>query len=420
MSGAAILLLLLSYFQVFAHDEIQPPENLHIAVPILGDVLLTWKHQIAPQNKSIKYNISYNTSEKSENFETHKNYTQFMVELHGGFTAHVASYIDDPEDSDFPKASELNRSSVSLLPYSGAEGTAASNVSCQIEFWALEKSLLSCNWVPGNAAPADTEYNLYYRFEGVVERCQNYTIEPGGRRETGCHILSSAISITSAQNILVHINGTSKSQKIKAMEKIFDKTAIEIVPPVQNLTLGVNGLHWIKPIQILSDICFQYEVNIQSKSRNYTVTIVNTSYINEDLHKVSSTQLVRVRAVGQKPCWPDKRSQWTEIIQIGEGIDSSDYLGIIVSVCVIVTCIIVFLLCVRFWGHIFPQIPKPKNDLKEAFQNVQSQALMHCSSWSNEEIISYIEEVVEPDKYKTCSDYGHLGDYSSSGSHKPL
>lgn len=423
MSGTATLLLLLSCCQVLAYDDIEPPQELNITVPTIGEVVVTWKHIIAPQNKSIKYLVNVSTPETtprrtktSENTSTLR-----MVEgLQEGLAVHVAAQIRDPQ-SDGPTI-QSKWISGSLPPYPGVNGTSATNISCQIDLMASKESSLSCKWDPGDKAPADTEYNLYYRYEDVIEKCQDYITEPGGHRRTGCSMVSGVISPNSAKNILIHVNGTSKSLKIKAMEKIFLTSTIETIPPVQNLTINVSGIHWRKPVDSLPGACFRYEVNIWSKDRNETITVRHSGYSSVILQKPSNRQFIRVRAVGKITCWPVNTiySQWTDIIWIGEDVDRNDTLGIIVSVCLIVTCILIFFLCIRFWRHIFPHIPKPKNDLKEAFQNVQSQALMRCNSWDNEEVISYIEEVVDPDKYKTSSDYGNIGDYSSSGLCKPL
>ncbi|XP_075688560.1 interleukin-5 receptor subunit alpha isoform X2 [Rhinoderma darwinii] len=435
MSGAATLLLLLCC-QVFAYvtvhscvleeqscsvkhgrrdragarssdesgDEIKPPQELSIPVPTPGHVKI-------------------NTPEKTEEIKIFHTHTiRSMVALHRGPTAQVATQVYEPEDYGFPEDSELSSwETEDLSQYPGVEGTSATDLSCQIYIEASERCSLSCNWAPGGKAPPDTMYDLYYRYGGVTEQCQDYKTEAGGQRRTGCHILSSVISIKNSRKILVHINGTSNNQQIKAMEKTFTSSDIEIIPPIRNLTMNENRLQWIKPLDSLTDRCFHYQINIWSHDRNETITVGHTSYLTDALQKPATRQSVRLRAVGKTPCWfHETYSSWTDFIHIGEDTDRGDKLIIIVSVCLIVACIIIFFLFIRFWGDLFPQIPTPKNDLKETFQTLQGQALMRCNSWDNEEVISYIEELVEPEKYKTSLEYARIGDYSSSGLCKPL
>ncbi|XP_069824805.1 interleukin-5 receptor subunit alpha isoform X2 [Dendropsophus ebraccatus] len=408
MPGKVTLLLLLSCYQVFAHDGIEPPQELNVNVYPPGKVVLTWKHTVPPQNETVLYWVIVNTSNKSEEFVTYANTFTHITELHNGLSVKVAALISDKLTDWVSK---------DIPPYPGADGTSATDLSCQIDIEESEKYCLSCTWLPGVKAPADTDYYLYYRSDDVTKKCEDYVTEPGGQRRTGCCILSTVISIKHSSLILVHINGTSKSLQIKAVEQTFMSGHIETIPPVRNLTMDVNGLHWRKPLNTIPDSCFNYEVNIWSKGSNETITIGHSSYSSDALKKSSNKKFICVRAIGKKPCWQHKLSAWKNIVT-EEGVDRNDTLGIIIPACLIAACIVIFLLCIRFWGHIFPQIPKPKNELKESFPNVRSQALMRCNSLDNEEVISYIEELVESDN--TSSNYGHIGNYSSSGLCKTL
>ncbi|XP_056381010.1 interleukin-5 receptor subunit alpha isoform X2 [Hyla sarda] len=398
-------------------DGIKPPQDLDIAVNVPGQVVLTWQHIVPPKNKSITYTVKLSTPGHKQEIKTSTNTSTQQITLHRGLTVDVAAEIKE----DGSKSGWVSKS---IPPYSGVEGTSATDLSCEIYLHESEKCNLSCKWTPGKKAPADTEYSLSYRYGTNTESCQDFVTEPGGQRQTGCHILSSIISMNNTMDFLVHVNGTSKSLQIKAVEKIFNTQEIEIIPPVRNLKMDLNGLHWKKPINSFKDNCFIYEVNIWSKDSNDTIKVRHSNLSNNFLQKHSNRQSIRVRAVGKLPCWiPNRYSAWTDIIEIGEVIDRSDSLGIIVPVCLTVACVGIFLLCIRFWGHMFPQIPKPNNDLKESFQNVQSQALVHCHSLDSEEMISYIEELVESDKYKMSdklSGYGYVENYSSSGLYKTL
>ncbi|KAM4021508.1 interleukin-5 receptor subunit alpha isoform 2-T4 [Anomaloglossus baeobatrachus] len=343
------------------------------------------------------------------------NSTSHYMELHRGLTAQVAAEIYETKDSDTPMSGGVSTwASQNLPPSPGLDGTSVTNLSCRIDIETSGKRSFSCYWTPGDKAPADTEYNLYCGHSNSIERCKNYVTEPAGRKRTGCIIPYIDLSKSSVPWIVVHINGTSRSLKIKAMEKMYESTEIETIPPVQNLKADGKGLHWTKPVQTFSDSCFQYHVNISSKSRNEMITVSQCSF-NDTEQWSAVRHVIRVRAVGKEPCWKtEKYSPWTEMIPIGEDMDRSDTTGIIVSVCVIAAFFITFFLCIRCWKHLFPEIPKPKNELKEAFQNKQNQALMRCNSWDNEEVISYIEEMGHLDKYMTSAGYGHIADYSSS------
>ncbi|XP_063797373.1 interleukin-5 receptor subunit alpha isoform X2 [Pseudophryne corroboree] len=425
MPGVLRLLLVLS--QVAAFHCIQPPQDLQVGVPMLGNVVLSWKHNETSEINSLKYWIKLETTEKLDEVRVSENhYTCPMLALHSGLKVQVAAMKAVPQDS--VEESETSKwLSQELPPYSGEEGTAAKQLSCQINIEpSNEGVLLRCTWLPGEKAPLDTQYYLYYRHDTVTEKCQEYMTEPGRVRQTGCQILLHRLLINEPKQILVYINGSSRSLEIQAMDKVFMSSDIEVLPPVRNVAyekVGNKGLTWKMPIPVLSEICFSYEVNIRSEDNNETVTVSSSSFWRNTLQKPTSKHYVRVRAVGQEPCWSNTKpySPWTENICIGDSeIDGSsrDMLAITVSVCLTVSCIAVFVLCVRFWRTIFPRIPKPKNDLKEAFQNTQNEALMRCNSWDNEEVISYIVEMTGSDKYNVTTDYTQVGEYPGSGTYK--
>ncbi|XP_077132973.1 interleukin-5 receptor subunit alpha isoform X2 [Ranitomeya variabilis] len=401
--------------------DVEPPQDLNIAVPKLGRVVLSWKHSVTPPNTTVKYVVKIHTPEKTINIKTSNNFSAQNLELHQGLTAQVAAEIYDLKNLRTPISGGLSKWATKDLPASpGVDGTSATDLSCQIDIEASGNCSLSCNWAPGAKAPADTEYNLYCGYNDNIDQCTSYIMEPGGQRRTGGHFPHIGIFANTLTRIVIRVNGTSKSLNIKAMEKIFMSSTIEKIPPVQNLTVDVSGLHWTKPVQTLSEMCFKYEVNISSMGRNKQITV--SQLIFKDFRQHSAgRQLIRVRAVGQPPCWSNSLySPWTEMTIIGEAIHRSDTTGIIVSVCVTTAFIIALLLCISCWRLLFPEIPKPKNDLKEAFKNIQNQALMRYNSWDNEEVISYIEEMGPSDKYRASTDYSHIADYSSSRFCKPL
>ncbi|XP_073420515.1 interleukin-5 receptor subunit alpha [Dendrobates tinctorius] len=421
MSGAATLLLALSCCQGFAFGEVDPPQDLNIAVPKLGRIILSWKHSVTPPNTTVKYVVKIRTPGKTIDIKTSNNFSAQNLELHQGVTAQVAAEFYDLKNLRTPISGGLSKWATKDLPASpGADGTSVTDLSCQINIEASGECSLSCNWTPGAKAPADTVYNLYCGYNDKIDRCKSYITEPGGQRRIGGHFPHIDIFANILTRIVVCVNGTSRSLNIKAMEKIFMSSEIEKIPPVQNLTADVSGLHWTKPVRTLSDACFNYEVNISSKGRNEQITVSQFSFKDFRQH-LAGRQFVRVRAVGKPPCWNTLLySPWTEVTEVGDVMDRSDNIGIIVAACVITAFIITFLLCFSCWRHLFPEIPKPKSDLKEAFQNIQSQALMRCNSWDNEEVISHIEEMGPSDKYRASTDYGHIADYSSSRFCKPL
>ncbi|XP_075039860.1 interleukin-5 receptor subunit alpha [Mixophyes fleayi] len=412
MAEALKFVLMIS--QVFVYGDIQPPSDLQITVPMIGNVVLSWRHSEVPANTSVSYLVNFKTPETEDEVLVSLNYCTYpMLALHRGLKVTVSSIIKDSLDSDPIEDSDISHwVSKELPPYSGVEGSAAEQLTCQINIKTSGNYLLSCSWVPGARAPADTQYNLYYRCDYITNKCLQYVTEAGGKRQIGCRTPLSHSLIKTPKDVLVHVNGSSRSLVVMGMEKIFHSSEIEVIPPVLNVSFERKNkrITWKKPIHILPDSCFSYEVNIWSKDKNDTVTVSDVSFWRDTLQEPSNKQYLRVRAVGKHPCWYTQLySSWTEFIIIDAV--SSDLLGITISVCLTVSCIAVFVMCVRLWKFIFPRIPKPRNDLKDAFQNTQHKALIRCNSWDNEEVISYIEEIVASDKFNIPVDYTQVTNY---------
>ncbi|XP_040214597.1 interleukin-5 receptor subunit alpha [Rana temporaria] len=287
-------------------------------------------------------------------------------------------------------------------------------MNCGLQIDESGRYWLSCDWLPGEKAPLDTQYYLYFRHINGTQECLSYVTEPGGGRAIGCQTLFSDSSLN-AIHFLVHINGSSHSRQIRATEHVYKIHDAETIPPAWNLSIKENrSLIWMKPVGSLRDDCFNYQINIWSQNKSETITISkDRHYWREDLWKSASKHHVRVRAVGKAPCWPTEKysswSSWLEVINNEE--NNGDLLWIIMTVCVFVVCLALCLLCVRLWRKIFPQIPKPKEDLKDAFRGAQHQALIRCNSWDTEEVISCIEVMGGGDKQSGVpGDNAHITD----------
>lgn len=427
MSGVwNILLLLCCAVSVYDADILPPPTDIQISPMGLGRVNVSWRY--TPPKKNIAYIVKVKTPEKEEEEEgeEYPNETFVMYEwlaVPRGLHVEVAAVVMEKTNEDVEVIQETGKSaSADLPPFPGDEGTAPTNVNCGLQIDEPGRHWLCCDWLPGEKAPLDTQYYLYFRHINGAQECLSYVTEPGGGRAIGCQTLFGDSSLKAVQ-FLVHINGSSQSRQIRATEHVYNIHDAEMIPPVWNLSIKENkSLSWKKPIGSFSDTCFNYQINIWSQDKSETITISkDQQYWKEDLWKSASKHHVRVRAVGKAPCWQaEKYSSWTSWIEVIHTEETNgDTLWITMTVCLFVACLALCLLCIRLWRKIFPQIPKPKDDLKDAFKSAQHQALIRCNSWDTEEVISYIEVMGGGDKQcgvpgdKQCGvpgDYGHIAD----------
>ncbi|XP_077323641.1 interleukin-5 receptor subunit alpha [Lithobates pipiens] len=443
MSGVRnVLLLLFCAVSVYDADILPPPTDIQISPLGLGRVNVSWRY--TPPKKNIAYIVKVKTPKKEEKdgeeeeeeeeegeeegeeipscpplypLQEYPSETFFMYEwlaVPRGLRVEVAAIVMNKTDEGEVIEETGESASQELPPFPGDEGTAPTNINCSLQIDEPGRYWLCCDWLPGEKAPLDTKYYLYFRHMNGAQECLSYVTEPGGGRAIGCQTLFSDSSLK-AVNFLVHINGSSRNRQIRATEHVYNINDAETIPPVWNLSMKENrSLSWMKPIRSMADICFNYQINIWSQDKSETITISKEQhYWKEDVWRSAGKRHVRVRAVGKSPCWQtEKYSSWTswiEVLHIEE--DSGDVLWISMTVCLFVACLALCLLCIRLWRKIFPQIPKPKDDLKDAFKSAQHQALIRCNSWDTEEVISYIEVMGGGDKQcGVPGDYGHITD----------
>ncbi|CAH2312674.1 interleukin-5 receptor subunit alpha [Pelobates cultripes] len=404
MSGMLRNILILSCFRLFASDELRPPKEIQIISPIIGEVQLSWKPCVTNHSTYIiKYRINISSPELNQQYYTLHCESSTSLALHRGVHAEVATTWWNEESELFSSSSV----SAELPPLPGDEGTAAKNLSCQIH---TEKSLnisLTCNWTAGEMAPLDTEYYMYYRQYRKTEQCLDYVLERGGQRRVACHVPSSNINILIAyKEVVVLISGTSRSRKIQSIEHVYMIPDIEVLNPPWNVSFREENrnqiLVWKKPYSLLSDICFQYEIQTLDlwKNTDKIETVSGTILVNGPLQETWKKHVLRVRAVLTSLC-VDKvmYSAWTEPLHI-DTVSSRMYI-LAACVCLIVAGLVFIYICLRFHicGQIFPPVPKPKNELKEIFLNdphiTGLTDMDHWNSLRSTVIISSIEEVCE-------------------------
>ncbi|NWZ72831.1 IL5RA protein, partial [Acrocephalus arundinaceus] len=251
-------------------------------------------------------------------YDTRRTRSVRTAALHDGFSAAVRTLL---LRGDLQRGSEWVQGNLPPLP--GAAGTSVTNLSCVTRVTIPGNVSLRCTWLPGQGAPEDTEYFLFYRYETHTEECPAYNRDKWNRN-TECRFSSTQIKPDEIDNlIVVHINGSSKRAAIKPFQQLFNQNSIEKVniPRNINISLVQNDLlaMWEKPISPFHEECFEYEfylINLKSGNKQILKIPSNSFRVRVD---VSSRYSIRIRANHNHICrargvWSD----WSEIFSVGE------------------------------------------------------------------------------------------------------
>ncbi|NXU96758.1 IL5RA protein, partial [Cettia cetti] len=353
--------------------QVLPPVNFTLTVCALAQVLLHWEPNPAQEqsNSTIRYEVKI-LSPVLEEYDTRRTHSVRTAALHDGFAARVRTQLWQEQlqlSSDWVEGH--------LPPLPGAAGTSVTNLSCVTRVTIPGNVSLHCTWLPGQGAPADTKYFLFYRlvlaplpassailsehpgsaafqfrYEAHTEECPTYTRDKWNRN-TECRFSSTQIKPGEIDNLIViHINGSSKRAAIKPFQQLFNQNAIEKVNIPRNISISLeqNDLlaMWEKPISPFHEECFEYEfylINLKSGTRQLLKIPSNSFRVRLD---ASSRYSIRIRANHNHICraaglW----SHWSETFSVGQNKLENSIAWILTLLCVSTSCtfLLVAIIC---------------------------------------------------------------------------
>ncbi|OCT85731.1 hypothetical protein XELAEV_18023902mg [Xenopus laevis] len=396
MTGIKHIILMFLWIQMVESDHIQAPEEFRICVPNLGKVVLSWRPNVEPiaANRHIKYEVTVKTPETEEDmFYTTRTTATRLLAVHRGLHATVKALLMEG-DSIVSQSEQVYQK---LPPFSGAEGTAVTDLACHIKTDEFLKTSLTCSWTAGINAPVDIQYYLYYSYKDTSKKCFD---KSQGEISIGCQFPLQQFSTDLSGRFLVHVNGSSKSLKIQGIQHVYMAEHLEIINPPRNVSLsereGIQILSWDKPYALFPHY-FVYEVIIWNlkTGTNKTQIVKKTELENGPLQPPWKNHMIKVRAI-RKTILTDKQlySNWTEPLHIENTFEDKINIYIIAGFASLtVTALVLIYMCLKFhlFKKIFPPIPKPKEALKELFLTPQKMDVVIAQY--GPEVISFIEEM---------------------------
>ncbi|NXM57888.1 IL5RA protein, partial [Illadopsis cleaveri] len=328
--------------------QVLPPVNFTLRVSALAQVLLHWEPNPAQEqnNSTIRYEVKI-LGPVPEEYDTGRTRSVRTAALHDGFSARLRTLLLQEHleiSSDWVEAK--------LPPLPGAAGTSVTNLSCVTRVTIPANVSLRCTWLPGQGAPEDTKYFLFYRYETHTEECPTYTKDKWNRN-TECRFPRTQIKPGEIDKLIViHINGSSQRAAIKPFQQLFNQNAIEKVNIPRNISISLqqNDLlaMWEKPISPFHEECFEYEfylINLKSGTKQILRIPSNSFRVRVD---VSSRYSIRIRANHNHLCcatglWSD----WSQIIYVGQNKLENSTTWILTLLCVTTSCtfLLVAIIC---------------------------------------------------------------------------
>ncbi|NXS29520.1 I13R1 protein, partial [Pomatostomus ruficeps] len=246
--------------------------------------------------------------------------------------------------------------------------TAAVDLSC---VWH-NLEYMACTWRPGENASSDTNYTLFYWFDGLENhmKCSNSSVDQG--------IFQCIFNLTFPKDTLTYpaisILIRGDSEEIRPV--CASKNPTTLVKPAipRHLTLSKTSdqidVKWSES-ETFPKSCLYYEVQYRNgdldigQSHSSGMNSVSIPGID-----ANSKYTFKVRAKPKPECYSsDFYSDWSEEKSIGEKKDSTIYFVLIITIPLIVavSTIILLVFLKRLKILILPPIPDPREILKRMF-----------------------------------------------------
>ncbi|NXI15392.1 I13R1 protein, partial [Irena cyanogastra] len=272
--------------------------------------------------------------------------------------------------------------------------TAAVGLSC---VWH-NLEYMACTWRRGENASSDTNYTLFYWFDGLEnpKKCINSSVDKGIFECLFNFTFPKLTSTYPAISILIR----DDSEEVRPVCASKNPTTLVKPATPRQLTLSKTNdridVKWSES-ETFPKSCLQYEVKCCNGDLDIGQIIAvkdvhqNSGKSYESLPSFSEMNSVsiagidadskytfRVRAKAKRECYnSDLQSDWSEEKSIGEKRDSTIYFVLIITIPLIVAVSTVILLVYlkRLKILILPPIPDPREILKRMFgeQNEDSQ-----------------------------------------------
>ncbi|XP_027757930.1 granulocyte-macrophage colony-stimulating factor receptor subunit alpha-like [Empidonax traillii] len=323
---------------------------------------------------------------------------RFPVELYMPMHKGVFFIIEVPNTNISKKCTFLPR---------GMNGSAIENFSCVI----YNICLMNCTWQAGRAAPADTQYFLYWqnsRDVGEME-CELYIKDENGRN-VGCRFQNVRIEIDKAYFV---VNGSSKDSLIQFYDEYIALYKIEILTAPLNITAHCTGdsagciITWHPPLtsHVKKVECFQYEINIQNKDepKEEKKVVRNARYEFQNYNE-KKRYILKIRARGAECLVSSKWGEWSEPIEFGQGKDYFIFVTLfLIALGTISVTLLLYCLFKRYCSlkNILPPIPQPRDKFNALTNEDIQTGYVNLPSKSHTEEVTIVEEITQLSKKKT-------------------
>lgn len=244
--------------------KVYPPQDFEIADPgYLGYLHLVWQPPLKMDNFShctVEYELKYRNTDSGrwKTIITKNLFYKDGFDLNKGVEAKIHTLL--PEQCTNGSKVKSSWTEATYRPSTkGHANTRIQDMECVYRNWQH----LFCFWEPGVGAPIDSNYNLFYWYEGLEHAVQCPSYIQADRRNVGCRF--PQLMSSDYKDFFICVNGTSHLKAIRPSYFIFQlQNLVKPLPP-DYMTLLVKDsdeiyLRWTVPRGPVPPKCLIYEI----------------------------------------------------------------------------------------------------------------------------------------------------------------
>ncbi|XP_036031938.1 interleukin-13 receptor subunit alpha-2-like [Onychomys torridus] len=247
--------------------KVNPPQDFEIMDPgLLGYLYLQWKPPVLMENFkecTLEYELKYRNVD-SDNWKTI--ITRNLIykdgfDLNKGIEGKIRTHLSEQCTNGSEVQSSWMEASYGISD-AGSLETKIQDMKCIYYNWQY----LICSWKPGKVAHSDTNYTMFFWYEGLDHalQCSNYLRD--NEKNVGCKL--SNLESSDYKDLFTCVNGSSNMEPIRSSYTVFQLQNIVKPLPPEFLHISVENsveirMGWSTPGGPIPPRCYTYDLVVR-------------------------------------------------------------------------------------------------------------------------------------------------------------
>ncbi|XP_059106487.1 interleukin-13 receptor subunit alpha-2-like [Peromyscus eremicus] len=247
--------------------KVNPPQDFEIMDPgLLGYLYLQWKPPVLMENFkecTLEYELKYRNVDSDDwnTIITRNLIYKDGFDLNKGIEGKIRTHLSAQCTNGSEVQSSWMEASYGISD-AGSLETTIQDMKCIYYNWQY----LVCSWKPGKVAHSDTNYTMFFWYEGLDHALQCSSYLRDNEKNVGCKL--SNLESLDYKDFFICVNGSSNMEPIRSSYTVFQLQNIVKPLPPEFLHISVENptemrMKWSTPGGPIPPRCYTYELVVR-------------------------------------------------------------------------------------------------------------------------------------------------------------